>query len=638
MCLKKCILLIICLFGTISISNAQNIKAAYERQKTEKEYERQRVENELKEVARIQKARLSLSDLLQLVQNNDLNHIDMFLTEKGWKIYSTDADESDYNDEEMPLNHEKVTWAFDRDSYQNRAKAWFYAYTFPNYNNATLYSISDELELNQFRIQLSRKGFTKTQEKVSSERGFESIYRNETYQVNFVKNRNRNFKDGSEIYYMIYIYNFKQIEEQKAEELRVRKIEEEYNSAIQGAEQSLSEKDYLAAKQFYSQAIRVKPETKKLHSDILNDIDINILCQNADDFYNSKQYSKSIEEYNKALLIKPNRFSDYISEKIRNIEEYVIYFKSTIHDYKDVEKADYDIYYDKLEIGLRDLLLNLPTIHRTYITIICELDSLGLTSSRVKSSIEDKALKNGIESLAKNIRLKPLSIENSFVRAKAEFVYRVESKNSIVVVKKKSKTINSENIEYPTYQTYITKELIKSPIGIYTFNLNPITINNQEYNNHKIVKMRRTGGPSNGLLSILIPGWGKSNVTGGEKNGVSTAVSVYLLIGAGVGIKKMSNNDYNKYNNYSTADEELYLADPEKNMNRNEYLNSAKTYNVISYACLSLGAVIWISETIWITNKGIQNKKAQKAWKKGHLSLYHNSEFNANGLTYALRF
>jgi hypothetical protein len=163
--------------------------------------------------------------------------------------------------------------------------------------------------------------------------------------------------------------------------------------------------------------------------------------------------------------------------------------------------------------------------------------------------------------------------------------------------------------------------------GNYVLNLSRITINGKStYDNSTVIKYHDTGGASNAFLSLLVPGLGDHKVTYGKNNGVSTAVSVYSLIGAGVGLKLYSNSEYKKYH---VATEQTVM---------DKHYKSANYSNQAFYACVGTGALIWLYDIIRVWQKGAQNAKAAKTYKQSHLGVYYQPDVNATGLTYTINF
>lgn len=630
---NKYVIILVFLSLISTYSNAQSIKAAAEQQKRQQQYERELRDNEIKEAARIQKAQLNLKNLLQLLQSKDLDYVDRFLSEKGWKLHSTNVKETKDNDEEIPTDYKMVTWSFDKSEYNNLAKGWFYFYLYPTYDNAISYAIADETHLNKLKSELVNNGYRKIQATDAISRGLESVYRNNLYEVDFKKQLKESGEEGADIHYSFFIYNYKQVEERKAEAERIvreaEEKEEKYQNAVQRAESAYYQKQYIIAKQAYNEAIILKPENEDLLSDKIAEVEINIICQNADNYFKNKQYQKAKDEYEKAMSIKQNTKTDEIKFKIKEIDAFILFLKERVYkkyDYKDLENSNYTTHNQRIEDELKRFLLNEQNIPKSDVKIICEIDTFGVTTTKFTSSTQDMNFVKKLEDLSKSVKLNPVFVNGYSANAKAEFRYSIEANHSIIMAKRRSEAISSKNKDFNLYSTNINSELGAAPFGNYTFNMNNAVINNQEYNNNQLVKMIGSGGSSNAFLSMLIPGLGVSNVTGGAKSGLSTTLWTYGFIGAGIGCKLWSNSEYKAY----------HLANNQSDMDTHYEL--ANGLNQAFYFSVGTGVVIWLYDIIWVAKKGAENKKAQKAWKQNHLGVYYNPEMNASGLSYTINF
>lgn len=374
---KKHILLTCCtLFIGICV-NAQSIKEQLRQKQQKQRYEREQRESEIQEQARIKKAQLSLNDLLQLLQSKDLDYVDKFLTNKGWKLYSTNINEKkEYNDK-TSTDYEEVTWTFDKNPDDDLAKGWFNFYRYPTSDNAVAYAIADDIQFERLKLELINNDYKRIYPTDAIERGLESVYRNNLYEVNFIKRVKKKYEGGADISYTFYIYNYKQVEERRAEAERIAReaaeLEEKYKNAIKQAERSYRLKLYSFAKQEYEEALTFKPENREKFLDILADIDINILCEDAERLFKSSQYEEAKIKYAEALTIKPNMKISYINEKINAITDFQQFLEERVYkqyDYKNLEPADYNIKDNYIEGELkRSLLANAENLPRTSIYI-----------------------------------------------------------------------------------------------------------------------------------------------------------------------------------------------------------------------------------------------------------------------------
>ena len=633
---KHIVLLALLALSTTIASNAQSIKAASEQQKRQQQYERELRDNEIKEAARVQRAQLNLNDLLQLLQSKDLDFVDRYLSAKGWKLTSTNVNETndDNNDNEDLSDHKVVSWAFDKNSYNNLAKGWFSFHIYPTYDNAISYSIANETLLDKLKTELINNGYKRIYPTDAIERGLESVYRNSLYEVNFKKLIKKQYEDGADISYNFFIYNYKQIEERKAEAERIAREtaekEEKYQNTVQQAEAAYYQKQYSVAKKLYNQALSIKPENEEMLSDIIADINVNILCEEAEQLFSAKQYDKAKEKYANALTIKPNNKTDFINKKIKeiiNFQQFLKERKFTIYDYKMLEEGDYNAKDNYIEDELKKYLLtNATTLPKITISLVYNIDTLGVVNSNFTSSIQNKNLNILLDKFKKNIKLKPCFLNGYSANAKAEFYYTIEYNHAIVTVNKNVENLSSSNKDFKSYRSIITNELNSAPYGKYAFDMNKTIINGQQYDNNKLIKIKDTGGPSNALLSLIVPGLGDHNVTYGKTSGLSTALWTYSIIGAGVGFKFYSNSEYAKYH---SATEQTAIDD---------HYQKANYSNQAFYGCMITGGLIWIYDVLWVWNKGAENSKKIKAYKQSHIGLYYEPNLNATGLSYVINF
>ncbi|MFN8208815.1 MAG: hypothetical protein U0T82_15615 [Bacteroidales bacterium] len=105
------------------------------------------------------------------------------------------------------------------------------------------------------------------------------------------------------------------------------------------------------------------------------------------------------------------------------------------------------------------------------------------------------------------------------------------------------------------------------------------------------------GGPSNALLSTLVPGLGGYFVGKNKIRPVITTVSAAGLISYGIYQKRLSNS---YYRDYKTG------TDPSDISSDYEKANKAQHNYYIS---TRVGAAIWITDIAWVAYKGFQNKK-----------------------------
>ncbi|MDR0682995.1 MAG: hypothetical protein LBG15_14275 [Dysgonamonadaceae bacterium] len=629
-------IILTCYFVLItSYINAQSIKDDIKQKKQQQQHENEQRKKKLEEEARIRKAQLKLNDLLQLLQSKDVDYVDGYLSKRGWKLHSTNVKGTTAYDEEITRDYNMAQWLFD--------KEWFYFYQYQTYDNAIAYTISDEAQLEGLKLELTNGNYQKASPTEVIQQGLESVYRNDVYEVNFKKQLK---SSGGTSNYTFFIYNYKEIEEQKAEAERLAReaVEKEnkYRDALQRAETAYKASQYTIAIQAYKDAIALKPENAELLYNKITDVNISIHCQNAENYFNNRQYAKAKEEYGKALSLKPD--SNTVKGKIKEIDAFMLFLKERTYkqyDYTKIDISDYNAKNSYITEEMRkSLLANREILPKTNANIVFEIDTLGITVSEFSSSIQNNSLNTMLERINKSIKLNSCFINGYPVNAKAGFNYTVEHNHAIITVEKKARNIEvallndmhfvseivSNSRYFDIYKKNIIKELEPAPFGKYTFDMNKTIINEQEYSNYRLVKMKGTGGPSNALYSLLIPGLGDHRVTYGQKSGIKTTLLTYGFIGIGIGCKLHSNSEYKKYHEATLQ------------IDMDEHYKAANDYNQAFYVCMGIGAVAWLYDIIWVWVKGAKNKKEYKAWEQSHLSLYSDPNLRATGFSYKIDF
>lgn len=134
-----------------------------------------------------------------------------------------------------------------------------------------------------------------------------------------------------------------------------------------------------------------------------------------------------------------------------------------------------------------------------------------------------------------------------------------------------------------------------------------------------------TDGPSNMFLSILVPGLGVKNVTGGTQSGFTRTLGAYGLIVGGVACKLLSDFEYENYHN-ATLQSDM-----------DTYYESANRFNKVSYVLTAAGIAVWIFDIVWVADQGFKNKKEQKKYNS-KLGFHYIPENNGLSLSFKITF
>lgn len=533
---------------------------------------------------------LNLNELINL-QGKNLDYVNNYLTDKNWEFHS-----SKVNNNESLVNYTVVGWSFNKNSWNEKAQGWFYFYQDEGMPNIIGYQ-TQMPNFNRLKTAVRQNGF-KLIETEAIEGGINTIYQNNQIKIIFTasKNDGEDYSYDNDIYYSVLIFNYAEIEKQNRinEKIKNQKLEEERKQQI---EANLIEEKYQN------------------------------LIISADSLFRLKKYSNAIKIYNDALKIKSGE--PYPIEKISEANSILAFLeerKNKIFDYKDYNYVDYNSIYSIVSSKIKNTLTNKNVSGSASFSIIYIVDTIGQTTV----SLNDKnssnlEILNLIKPIINDVFLKPVSKDGYSVFAKAEYDFDILMDDRIIKLKKNNVETITYNNPANLYKSEISNLISSGPIGKYKIQIQNRTINNIDFSKNTIIKYRGIGGPSNLFLSILVPGLGDKNVTGGRNSGLGTALWSYGFILSGIGCKAWSNSEYDQYHkalNQTSMDDHYFAANM---LNKSFYILTA------------LGATIWVYDIIWVASKGFKNRKVQKLYKQ-NFSFYYEQKNQALGLSYKFKF
>ena len=132
--------------------------------------------------------------------------------------------------------------------------------------------------------------------------------------------------------------------------------------------------------------------------------------------------------------------------------------------------------------------------------------------------------------------------------------------------------------------------------------------------------IKTPGGPSNALLSLLVPGLGVKFVTSGQKKWYVRTIVVYGLYAIGAGCKLISNSQYDKYHQAIDQD------------SMDKYYNNADLLNKSFYVFVGAGTLVWIWDIIYVAVKGSKNRKS------GSFGFNYNQDLKTVCFNYSMKF
>jgi len=543
-------------------------------------------------------------DELLLLQKNNLTYAENYLLKKNWDLHRTDVSNADYFGD-LFTDYSIIVWSYNKNRWDDKAEAWFYLYYYSKLENVVTYQMHDKDRFTQFKTYMQNSTSYKLIRTEAVDRGLETRYRDSKMEIILKQYYKGDEEDDdyysdsrySNVHYLITIFNYKEVEQlikaaqereqrEYEEQLRLKREkqikEEQYQSYIKQAENHMYYRNYIQAKESYKNALELKTEEKTYIQNKISEID---------------------------------KMLQFLNER-----------KSVVYNYSTDFPSDYKTTNDRIEVEIKNVLLDEKTVNNAKFTITSVIDTAGIVSNSFVSTVNNPVLERKLKQIADNVKPKQPMMNGYTVSAKAVFDYSLDVDETIVKVKKNAKDLNSNDEGFNTYYSEITNTLSSAPMGKFTLKYNRVTMNGTKYTQDKILKYSGTGGPSNVFKSLLIPGMGKRSVTGGVKSGVGTAIFTYTFIGTGIGLKFYSNSEYS---NYHAVTEQSIM---------DKHYENANIANQAFYVCIATGAIIWISDIIYVWSKGKDNKNKQQAWKRANLSFYCSPELEVKGLTCTINF
>lgn len=294
--------------------------------------------------------------------------------------------------------------------------------------------------------------------------------------------------------------------------------------------------------------------------------------------------------------------------------------RNTIYDYSKINSKDFYNIENNIKVKIKNIieqnkLNNISfTIEANY-----AIDTLFRNSQEINiRGLENAKVEKIFTDFLTKILLSPSYLQEYSINAKAIFKYSIEQSTNDLLLKKNKGGLELQRGNQDIYTenlTYVNQEMSDNPSGKYKIRLYKYLINNERHDTINYLAYKNYCGSASALLSLLVPGSGDYFVNGSQGsmfgsnfNPVTTTISVYGFIGAGLYFKNKSSINYDLY--HSSVDQ----AEIDK------FYALANNQNKTSYILMGTGAVLWLWDVIWTAKTGSENKKS-KELMKAKLSL-----------------
>ena len=396
-----------------------------------------------------------------------------------------------------------------------------------------------------------------------------------------------------------------------------RNKQNNFTSLICSAREKRDAGDYTSAITKYNAAIDIYPNREKDYLSEINECKSINFSKYGDIALDNHQYATARRNYNDALELTTTKTQE-ITKKLAlvdQVESLDNERKDTVYNYRLVNATN----YQNTKKELSDLVLEYAKkndIQPCTITVIYHHSLRGNETKEISVSPNDYSLKSYLE---RNVPSLPVHKTFGLILAtEAIFQIPVESvKTTTHTAKRNYKEIKTTE----PLRTGIRSQMNKP--GRYTIGYTTVCIDGMYNSFQKMLSYRNTGGATNALLSVVVPGLGQHKVTYGEKTGIGTTLGVYGTIAAGVGFHLYSQSEYDKYHQATSQD------------NMDEHFKNAQDYQVMSYLFWGGAAIWWIYDVVDVY---LQGKKNTDKYSNGRAFVSYFPQNNGFGIGYTLNF
>lgn len=399
-----------------------------------------------------------------------------------------------------------------------------------------------------------------------------------------------------------------------AEEIKKQK---KFNDLISEARNNYQTKYYADALTKYNAAFAIYPEKEKDYTTEVDECRSRFNCRLGDIELDRHQYSKAREYYNAALQLT-SEFEEEIENKLSLVDEVERLDnerKTTTYTYHTINNANYIYATNRLE----ELILEYAKkndLKPCTVTVSYSHSISGYETKEVNVSPENYSLKSHLSTNAPSLPVcEKYGLKLATTATIQIPVESVEMKT--FTAKRKYNGIKTDE----SLRTETSSQMTNP--GRYNVVVTTTCINGKYNSFQRLLSYKNTGGPSNALWSVLVPGLGQHKVTYGENSGVWTTVGVYGLIAGGIGFYLYSNSEYDKYHQATTQ------ADMDK------HFENAQGLRGFAYATLASAAAWWIYD---IVDVYLQGKKNNDKYGNGRAYVSYLPQNNALGICYTLNF
>ncbi len=332
---------------------------------------------------------------------------------------------------------------------------------------------------------------------------------------------------------------------------------------------------------------------------------IELLYSKALEFYNSNKLYEAQNYFKEVLKLNSNHVDS--EQKSNEISRFFSIRSSVGYVFREENSTSFNSIKREITTILNNEIKSIPEGSLQF-KVIIQFDTNGINSSRIEGLNSEIVLKKITTILTSNNLLSPKKF-GYFVNSHDSFTIDANWNSAEENVISNGKGINGVDKYFKMnpndFKVFINNQSYK--YGNFTFDVKSKVLNmdgNQLSDNDiKLIHYKLNAGPQYAFCSLILPGWGASKVSSGEK-GYLTGF-YYLLSLTSAGLTKLL--EYSNNLDYKNAQSQ-YEADLAY-----DAVNTSRKLFVLSYGAVGIA---YVYDFTWSLVKGFGNIKKSAYYRK----------------------
>lgn len=127
--------------------------------------------------------KLTINQLITICNKSNWESVNQYIQNRGWDYFESEKGDSE--------KYNTITWSYQKNYYDDKAKGWFHLYTYEGFPNKVIYNVFNKPSYNIIKNNLSSKGFKLTDKKIEDNE-ITTTYSNNSFILKIITGKNVN--------------------------------------------------------------------------------------------------------------------------------------------------------------------------------------------------------------------------------------------------------------------------------------------------------------------------------------------------------------------------------------------------------------------------------------------------------------